>query len=409
MTMLPLADVRIVAVEQYGAGPWGSVHLADLGADVIKIEDPRTGGDIGRYIPPFQEDEDSLFFETFNRNKRSVSLDLTTGAGRAVFEDLVAKSDAVYSNLRGDVPARLRLRYQDLRHVNPQLVCCSLSAFGMSGPRAAEPGYDYVMQGLAGWMSLTGEPGGPPQKTGPSLVDFSGGLVAALALMVGIHAARRDGQGLDCDVSLYETALSMLNYQATWHLSRGHVPERTRHSAHPSLVPFQNFETSDGWIVIACPKDKFVDRLLAVLGLDSVRQDPRFGDFAQRRLNKHALLAILEDRVRTWRCAELLAALAQAGVPCAPVNDVAAALTDPQIDARDGIIETVHPRLGAVRQLASPVRVGDSWLAHRRAPYRNEDAQRVLQDLLGYGDARVAELADAGAFGQQPSLAEPLA
>ena len=160
--MRPLEDVRIIAVEQFGAGPFGTVHLADLGADVIKIEDPRTNGDVGRYVPPFQEGEDSLFFETFNRNKRSLSLDITTVAGRRVFEDLVATADAVVSNLRGDVPAKLRIQYEHLKHVNPRIVCVSMSGFGNVGPRVTEPGYDYILQGMCGWMNLTGEPDGPP-------------------------------------------------------------------------------------------------------------------------------------------------------------------------------------------------------------------------------------------------------
>jgi crotonobetainyl-CoA:carnitine CoA-transferase CaiB-like acyl-CoA transferase len=179
----PLADVTIVAIEQYGAGPWGSVHLADLGADVIKIEDPRSRGDVGRYVPPYQEGEDSLFFETFCHNKRSVSLDLTHPGSRAVFEDIVGAADAVYSNLRGDGPEKLRIRYADLAEVNPRVVCCALTGFGMTGPRAEEGGYDYILQGYAGWMSLTGEPGGPPVKTGLSLVDMATGYAAALALM----------------------------------------------------------------------------------------------------------------------------------------------------------------------------------------------------------------------------------
>jgi crotonobetainyl-CoA:carnitine CoA-transferase CaiB-like acyl-CoA transferase len=399
MTRLPLEDVRIIAVEQYGAGPWGSVHLADLGADVIKIEDPRTNGDIGRYVPPYAEEEDSLFFESFNRNKRSLSLDLTTAAGQHVFRRLAAKADVVYSNLRGDVPARLGLTYADLKDVNPAIVCCSLSAFGMTGPRAAEPGYDYVMQGLTGWMSLTGEPDSAPQKTGPSLVDFAGGYVADCALLAGLHAARRDGIGMDCDVSLYETALSMLNYLSTWHLTKGRQPGRTRHSAHPSLVPFQNFETSDGWIVVACPKDKFFDRLLIALGLDHLGTDRRFGDFAARRENKDALLAILEPAIRAWSSGDLLARLAESGVPCAPVNDVEHALRDAQIEARGGIVETEHPRFGTVRTVASPVRVGKAVTAHHRAPFRNEHAGEVLTELLGLDEAAVAALRSAGAFG----------
>ena len=181
--MRPLADLRILAVEQFGAGPFGSVQLAELGADVIKIEDPRTGGDVSRSVPPYQSGEDSLFFETFNHDKRSLALDLNAAAGRAIFEDLVRVSDAVYSNLRGDGPAKLRLRYADLAPLNPRIVCVSLSGFGMTGPRRDEPAYDYILQGLAGWQSLTGAPDGPPTKSGLSLVDYSGGLVAALALL----------------------------------------------------------------------------------------------------------------------------------------------------------------------------------------------------------------------------------
>ena len=224
---LPLDDVRVIAIEQYGAGPFGTLHLADVGADVVKIEDPSSGGDIGRYLLPFAEGEDSLFFQTFNRGKRSLSLDLATDAGRAVLLDLVRVSDVVYSNLRGDIPAKLRIRYDDLKHANPKVVCVSLSGYGMTGPRAATPAYDYVLQGLAGWMSLTGEPDAPPAKTGLSLIDYCGGMVAALAVVTGIHAARRDGRGMDCDLSLYDVAMSLLTYPATWWLNEGYEVGRT--------------------------------------------------------------------------------------------------------------------------------------------------------------------------------------
>ena len=409
MSTLPLENLRIIAVEQYGAGPWGSVHLADLGADVIKIEDPGSGGDIGRYVPPFQEGEDSLFFETFNRNKRSIAIDLKNPAGRAVFEDLVTKSDAVYSNLRGDVPARLRLCYADLKHINPKIVCCSLSAYGMTGPRSDEPGYDYMVQGLAGWMSLTGEPGGAPEKTGLSLVDFSGGFVAGFALMVGLHAAQRTGVGMDCDISLFETAISMLNYQATWHLTRGHLPHRTRQSAHPSLVPFQNFETADGWIIIACPKNKFFERLVGVLGLHELAANPRYLDFNGRSEHREELLAVLEARVKELASGPLLEQLVQAGVPCAPVNDVSQALQDPQTLARGLIVDTDHPVFGRVRQVASPLRVGELRQTHRRAPLRNEHAGEILSEVLGYAEGKISELADQGAFGLRalPRETEP--
>jgi crotonobetainyl-CoA:carnitine CoA-transferase CaiB-like acyl-CoA transferase len=401
----PLEDVRIVAVEQYGAGPWGSLHLADLGAEVIKIEDTRDG-DVGRYVPPFQEGTDSLFFETFNRGKRSLRLDLASPGGRRVLEDLVRRSDAVYSNLRGDVPAKLRLRYDDLKGVNPAIVCCSLSAYGQTGPRAGEPGYDYIIQGLAGWMSLTGEPEGPPTKTGPSLVDYAGGLVAAISLLAGLHAARRDGVGMDCDLSLFDVATAMVAYPATWYLTEGRVPERTRHSAHPSLVPFQSFETADGWIVVGCPKEKFWRRLAVVLGLGELPDDPRFASFAARHQHAAELLGILEPAFRARSTAPLLAELGAAGVPCGPVNDLPGALDDRQTAARGLVVETDHPRFGTVRQVGAIARVGAEAPAYRRAPLLGEDGDAILRGLLGYDQATLAELAAAGAFGDPAGALE---
>jgi crotonobetainyl-CoA:carnitine CoA-transferase CaiB-like acyl-CoA transferase len=397
--MRPLEDVRVVAVEQYGAGPFGSVHLADLGAEIIKIEDPRVGGDVGRYVPPYAEGEDSLFFEAFNRNKSSLSLDLATTAGRSVFEDLVKVSDAVYSNLRGDVPAKIKITYDDLKHLNPAIVCCSLTGFGMTGPRASEPGYDYVLQALGGWMELTGDPDGPPSKSGLSMVDYSGGFVAAISLLAGIHAARRDGIGMDCDVSLYDTAIGMLTYPATWHLNAGFQPTRMRHSAHPSLVPFQAFEAKDGWLVIGCAKEKFWQRLTVVIERPEWATDPRFETFADRDRNRDVLLPLLEEIIAQRTVAEWLEPLRAAAIPNAPINDVGAALTEPHTIARDLVVETEHPRYGTVRQVASPVRVGTQPPAYRRAPLRNEDAGRILGEMLGYDAAAVTDLTDRGAFG----------
>src|SRR5665213_324186 len=397
--MRPLEDVRILAIEQYGAGPFGSVQLADLGADVIKIEDPSVGGDIGRYVTPLQDGEDSIFFETFNRNKRSLSLDLNTLSGRAVFEDLVLVSDIVFSNLRGDVPERLAIRYDDLKHINLKIVCCSLSGYGMTGPRRADPGYDYVVQGLTGWMDLTGEPNGPPTKSGLSLVDYSGGLVAAISMLAALHAARRDGVGTDCDVSLFETAMSMLTYPAAWELNGDFVPRRTHHSAHPSIVPFQVFESKDGWIVVACPKEKFWRRLVDAMELEELASDPRFEGFAARREHAHEVLSILERAFVSRSTSEWEAILSAAQVPCGPVNSVAQALVDPQSVARHVVVSTEHPRFGEVRQVASAVRVGDEPATHRRAPRRHEDADAILGDLLGYSEQFRSELSADGAFG----------
>jgi crotonobetainyl-CoA:carnitine CoA-transferase CaiB-like acyl-CoA transferase len=397
--MRPLEDVRIISLEQYGAGPFGSVHLADLGADIIKIEDPNVGGDVGRYVPPYNQGEDSLFFETFNRNKRSLSLDLSTPAGRAVFEDLVRGADAVYSNLRGDVPKKIGITYDDLKHLNPAIVCCSLTGFGMTGPRAKEPGYDYILQGLAGWMDVTGDPDGPPTKSGLSLVDYSGGFVAAISLLSGLHAARRDGVGGDCDVSLYDTAMSLLTYPATWHLNAGFEPVRTKNSAHPSLVPFQAFEASDGWLIVGCAKEKFWERLVVALGRPELGTDPRFTSFALRGTNQGELLPILEEMFATNTVEHWLSLLQPAGVPSGPVNNIEQALTEPHTLARDLIVETSHPVYDTIRQVASPVNFGAEKPEYRRAPQRNEHFDEVINDL-GYDADRVAELTAAGAFGK---------
>ena len=398
--MKPLSDIRIVAVEQYGAGPFGSVHLADLGAEVIKIEDPRFGGDVGRYVPPFQEDEDSLFFETFNRNKKSLSLDISTAAGRRVFEDLVRVSDAVYSNLRGDVPEKLRIRYDDLKEINPKIVCVSISGFGMVGPRFAEPGYDYILQGLAGWMALTGEPDGPPTKSGLSLVDYSGGFVGAMALLAGVHGARREGVGMDCDISLYDVAVSLLTYPATWYLNRGWEPQRTSRSAHPSLVPFQLFQGSDSeWFLVGCAKEKFWQRVAEVVDRPELADDARFHDFAARGEHRSELVGILDELFAAHPAEHWIEQLRAAGVPTGPVQGVAEAMVDPHTEARRLIVETEHPRFGTIRQLGSPVRVGDEPIDHIRAPARNEHATEILQGLLGYDDEQVAGLVGDGAFG----------
>jgi crotonobetainyl-CoA:carnitine CoA-transferase CaiB-like acyl-CoA transferase len=399
----PLADVRIVSLEQYGAGPFGSMHLAALGAEVIKVEDPSTAGDIGRYVPPFSEGEDSLFFESFNRNKVSIALDIASAPGRAIFEDLVRSADAVYSNLRGDVPAKLGIRYEDLKEINPRIVCCSLSGFGMDGPRSAQPGYDYVLQALAGWMSVTGEPEGPPQKSGLSLVDYSGGLVAAIALLAGIHAARRDGRGMDCDISLFDTAIGMLTYLGTWHLNEGWRPQRMARSAHPSLVPFQAFEAADGWMIVGCAKEKFWRRLADLLGRPDLGSDPRFATFADRDRNRDELLPILDEILRARTVDEWVGEMEAASIPCAPIRDVADALLDEHTLARGMVVHTEHPRYGRVRSIASPVRVGlRTPEDERRGPLLGEHTHELLCGI-GYDDDQISAAREAGAFGSSES------
>jgi crotonobetainyl-CoA:carnitine CoA-transferase CaiB-like acyl-CoA transferase len=396
-----LSDLRILAIEQYGAGPYGTMQLADLGADVIKLEDPSVGGDVSRSIPPFQEGESSLFFESFNRGKRSISLDLRHPESRPVLEDLVGAVDAVFSNLRGDQPAKLGLRYEDLRHANERIVCVSLSGFGQTGPRAAQGAYDYTMQGLAGWQSVTGGPDDPPTKSGLSLADYCGGYVAAIAILGGVWRARRDGVGADIDLSLFEVALAQLSYLSTWVASRGYEPVRRPHSAHQSVVPFQNVPTLDGWIVVACPKQSLWLRLCAVLGRAELATDPRFATFAARDENRVALLDELYAVFRTRSTADWISALEEAGVPVAPVNDIATALADPQVAARSVLAEYEHPVLGTVRQVASPLRVDGEIPAVARGAFRGEHSADVLRELCGYSVDEVERLMASGVLGEE--------
>lgn len=398
---LPLEGIRVLALEQYGAGPFGTSHLADLGAEIIKIEDPGSGGDIGRYVPPYTQGEDSLFFEAFNRGKKSISLDLNNPAGREIFERLVAQSDAVYSNMRGDVPQKIRITYDDLKHLNSAIVCCSLSGYGMTGPRRSEPGYDYVIQGMTGWMDITGEPDGPPTKSGLSIVDFSAGYVAALALMAGLWAARRDGAGMDCDVSLFDTAIGMLTYPGVWHLNAGFQPKRTHHSAHPSVVPFQAFRASDGWFVIAAPKDKFWTRITAVIGRPDLSDDPDFRHLTDRQRNSERLLDILDKIFLTRPVQHWVTALRAAAVPAGEVNTVADALKDPQVAARGLVVEAEHPLYGSVKTIASPVKVGSQTQPPQRAPQRGEDTEKVLAELLGLVGGEYEAARSVGAFGSE--------
>jgi crotonobetainyl-CoA:carnitine CoA-transferase CaiB-like acyl-CoA transferase len=404
---MPLEGVRVLAVEQFGAGPWATLQLSDLGAEVIKIEDPGNAGDVGRYVPPFQDGQDSLFFETFNRGKKSLALDLRSEQGRAVFHDLVRASDAVFSNLRGDGPAKLGLTYDALRGVNPRIVCVSLSGFGMTGPRVREAGYDYIIQAMAGWMSLTGDPAGPPTKSGLSLVDLSGGYVAAIALLAGIHRAGRDGEGCDADVSLFETALSELMYVGTWAATHGFVTPRRANSAHPSIVPFQAFATADGHITIAAGKERFWRDLCTAIERPDLLEDPRYASFAARDEHRDALLADLDAVFASRPSDHWIGLLVDAGVPVGRVNDVAEALEDPQTLARDGVVTYEHPNLGTVRQAATPLRLSGELPEPARAPFLGEHTEDLLREVLGYSDEQTAALREAGAFGERVAVPEP--
>jgi len=394
----PLEGVRILAVSQFGAGPFGTTLLADLGAEVVKIEDPEAGGDSARYVPPFLGDRDSLYFQSFNRGKKSVTLNLRHPEGQAVFHDLVRVSDAVFNNMRGDLPGKLGLTYEALREVNPRGVCCALTGFGTTGPRAAEPAFDYLIQGYAGYMAVTGEPGGPPGKCGVSVIDFAGGYAAMVGLMVALYDAQRSGVGRDVDVSLLDTAVSMLSYFAAWTLNRDWEAGRVADSGHQTLVPAQNFPTRDGWIVIFCNKEKFWQRLTELIGLPEVARDPRFTTFESRLAHKAELLPLLEARFGTRTTGEWLALL-RGHVPCAPVNTVREALGDEQVRAREMIVELDHPEFGRMRQVASPIKTSGAVTAPARGPRLGEHTDEILRDVLGYGERTIQGLRAKGAIG----------
>ena len=389
MSELPLKGLRILAVEQYGAGPYGSMHLADLGAEVIKIESP-PGGDVSRATGPyFLGEGDSLFFQTFNLNKRSLRLDLKAAEGREVFDRLVATSDAVLNNLRGDQPAKLGLDYAALGRLNPKIVCAHLSAYGRDNERAAWPGYDYLMQAEAGFMSLTGEPDAPPARFGLSMVDFMTGTTMAMGLLAAVIGAMRSGQGRDVDVSLFDVALHQLSYPATWYLNRGHLTGRLERSAHPSTVPCQVYRTADGWVMVMCMLEKFWQIFVDGIGSPAWAAEPRFANFAGRREVREELTALVDAILTTQTTAHWTEKFA-GRIPIAPVLDIAQALDNPYVRAVDMLQEVDHPQ-GAQRLLRSPVKLDGRRLSGRACPPLDADADALLRDL-GYDDAERARL-----------------
>jgi crotonobetainyl-CoA:carnitine CoA-transferase CaiB-like acyl-CoA transferase len=394
----PLHGIRSIAISQFGAGPFATMMLADLGAEVIKIEDPSSGGDVARYVPPTATETDSLYFQSLNRGKKSITLNLRSESGREVFRQLVEKSDAVFNNLRGDLPDRLGLTYEVLKAVNPAIVTCSLSGFGRTGPRAAEPGYDALVQAYAGYMSLTGGPSEPPTRSGVSLIDFAGGLAAALGLVAALLDARTTGVGRDVDVALLDTGISMLTYLAAWRLNSSWQPERVENSAHQTIVPAQNFQTLDGWVSVFCAKEVFWQRLANGLGLGHLVEDERFKTFVDRHQNKRELLPMLESSFARRTTAEWLGLL-QGDIPIAPVNSLDEALAEQQVDERGMVFSTDHPILGEIKLAGSPFKTPGVLAKVRPAPGLGEHTDQVLRELLGYSPEAIATLKKTGATG----------
>ena len=389
--MLPLEGVRVLTVEQYGAGPFGTMFLADQGAEVIKIENPNDGGDMARDVGPYYfAPGDSLFFHSFNRNKKSLTLDLGRAEGQAVLHDLVRTADAVACNLRGDVPGKLGLTYDDLKAHNPMIVCAQLTAYGRTGPRASWPGFDYLMQAEAGYFSLTGEPGSPPTRFGLSIVDTMSGLALAYALLAALTGARTAGVGRDIDVSLFDIALGNTIYLATWYLNEGVVQDRRPRSAHPSLTPCQLYPTADGWIYLMCNKEKFWPALCRAIGRPEWAADARFRTFKERLANRDLVTGLLDEELASKTTREWLDVFA-GEVPAAPINDIGQALDNPFV-TEEGRLQTLrHPSAGDYRMVAPPVRCPGDDAPARPAPALGAHTDELLRGL-GYDAARIEAL-----------------
>jgi succinate---hydroxymethylglutarate CoA-transferase len=393
--MLPLAGLRIIAVEQYGAGPFGSMMLADLGAEVIKIENPAEGGDVGRSVGPhFFPDGDSHFYQAFNRNKKSLTLNLKHPRAAGVLQALVRTADATFDNLRGDQPEKLGVTYAQLAGFNPKIVCAHLSAYGREGPRKAWPGYDYLMQAEAGYLAVTGEPDGPPARMGLSIVDLMTGQNAAFALVSGVLSARATGRGRDIDVNLFDTALQNLCYLAVWYLNAGVNQGREPRSSHPSLTPSQLYRTRDGYIFIMCNKEKFWPELCRCIGRPEWAARPDYQDFRARLANRAQLTVDLDAALSAKTTAEWIEVFG-GRVPAAPVNDVRGAL-ESEFVMNGGRVRSVDHPSGPIRLLASSVTCPDEETPCRAAPAMGADTDALLSEA-GFTPADIADLRKAGA------------
>ncbi|WP_072393167.1 CoA transferase [Hyphomicrobium sp. CS1BSMeth3] len=361
--MKPLQDLKIVSVEQFGAAPYGTMLLAELGATVIKIENAAIGGDPARKTGPYYLGEnDSEYFQSFNSSKKSVALDLRSEEGRTALNGLIAKADVVMNNLRGDLPAKMGLDYPALSSIKSSIVCVHISAYGRDNERTARPGYDYLMQAESGLMDLTGEPDGPPSRIGaPSMIDQTTGLTAAVGLLAAVLQARSTGKGCDVDVSLFEVAVHQLGYAARWYLNEGHVSERQQRSAHFSVAPVQTFPTADGWVFIMCMTDRFWGELATAIGRPELAQDPRFATMANRQKNRDAITEIVDVELKKQPSSTWLDKLGSV-LPIAPVLDLASALDNPFLKKTEMVRTVPHPAMPGMRVLANPIKINGKRL-----------------------------------------------
>ncbi|MEV6942776.1 CaiB/BaiF CoA-transferase family protein [Streptomyces sp. NPDC051172] len=390
-----LAGVRVLDLSRILSGPVATMVLADLGAEVIKVEDTKDGDDTRQWAPPYQGDE-SAYFLAANRNKRGIGVDLKSEQGREFVLRLADRADVVVENFRPGTADRLGLGYGDLSARNPGLVYASISGYGQTGPWASRPGYDAIAQAQSGMMSITGEVGGPPLRPGVATADIGAGMWATIGILAALYSRKSTGRGQHVDVSLLDGQLAWLTYVAGGYFATGKTPG-PHGSAHPTIVPYQALPTADGHLMIAAGNDKLFGRLTEVLGVPDLAVDPRFAGNPDRVRHRRTLIPLLEAALARHGSAEWAELLDAAGVPCAPIATVADALSSPQAEARGMVVELDHPTVGQLHAVGSPLKLSHTPARIRSAPpLLGQHTDEVLAET-GYGPEEIAELHATGA------------
>jgi crotonobetainyl-CoA:carnitine CoA-transferase CaiB-like acyl-CoA transferase len=398
----PLSHLRVLDLSRVLAGPWAGQLLADMGAEVIKVERPGEGDDTRGWGPPFLKDQggndtsEAAYFLSTNRGKRSVAIDFTQAQGQDLVRRLAAQSDVVLENFKVGGLTKYGLDYASLKAVKPDLVYCSITGFGQDGPYAARAGYDFLIQGMGGLMSLTGEADGQPMKVGVALTDIFTGMYAAFAILTALAQRDRTGEGCHIDLALLDVQVAVLANQAANYLVGGVTPKRLGNS-HPNIVPYQAFATKDGHIILAVGNDGQFRRFCETAGRPELGSDPRFVTNVERVRNRAELVPVLEDLLASRTSAQWIAALEEAGVPCGPINDLAGVFTDPQVVHRGLKTRLAHPLAGGVDLVANPIRFdGAQAVSPLPPPLLGADTGEVLEAMLGLDAAELARLKAAG-------------
>lgn len=401
-----LSDVRVLELGQVLAAPYAAMILGDLGAEVIKVESP-DGGDSARRTPPHFIKGESLYFMALNRNKKSIVVDLSKNAGRRVFYDLVKKSDVVLDNVRPQTLEKLKISHEVLLKYNPALISCSINGYGSDTPNRAKPAFDLMIQAQGGGMSLTGEPGGPPLRMGVSISDHVAGIYAVVGILAALHGREKTGRGQRIEVPLFSTMISLLSYEAAFHLYSGEVPGPVG-SGHSSLVPYNAVTTKDGHIVIDAHLSKFWSSLCAVLDAGAFENDPRFADPVARNQHRQALFEILNERFAVRTSREWLEILETKGIPCAPINDLKEALGDPAARALNMVVDIEHQGIDfTFSAVGNPIRIPGAEKGHYSSPpLLGEHTDAVLKKLLGYSEGRIENLIKQKALYRAPAKSQ---